>query len=241
MDSVEVIKIRAGARDVSDAPQGKLVFPFAISTVFDEYSKPPIMFLNGKFEQVEPLSGEEEVPFQNPVGKQHCHYSIHSEIATLPLNFSGVRHVDFKLGISENIYRAMKPLIDAGMASTERIEAKGCQVTHRDFAISFLTSRAADVEASRFVALRTEVTGVRNGRRVMQVREIVEGPSERTGIQNATALLTGIGASITAQLILRKQVDQTGTLAPESCIPTSIFVKELDNRKIRMTTTRKEL
>ena len=241
MESVEAVKIRAGARDISDSHQGKLVFPFAVSTVFDEYSKPPIIFLNGKFEQVEPLSGEEEVLFPNPVAKQYCHYSIHSEVATLPLSFNGVRHVDFKLGISEEIYRAMKPLVDAGMASTEPIDVKGRQVSPRDFAISFLTSRAADVEASRYVALRTEVTGVRKGRRVMQVREIVEGPSERMGIRNATALLTGIGASITAQLIVRKQIDQTGALAPESCIPTSIFVKELVERKIRMTTEEKQL
>ena len=241
MDSVETIKIRVGARDISTSPEAKLLFPFAVSTIFDEYSKPPVMFLNGKFEQVEPLSGQEEVPFPNPVGNQPCHYSIHSEIATLPLSFKGVNHVDFKLGISEHIYQALKPLVEAGMASAEPIDVKGRKVSPRDFAIALLTARAGDAEPPRYVALRTELTGLRNGRRVMQVCDIIGEPSESMGIRNATALLTGTGASITAQLILRNQIVQRGTVAPESCIPTSIYMKELDNRKIRMTVQEKEL
>lgn len=241
MDLVETIKIRVGARDISTSPNDKLLFPFAVSTIFDECSKPPVMFLNGKFEQVEPLSGQEEVPFPNPVGSQPCHYSIHSEIATLPLSFKGVKHVDFKLGISEGIYRAFRPLVEAGMASAEPIDVKGRKVSPRDFALALLTARAGEGEPLRYVALRTELTGLRNGRRVMQVCDVIGEPSESMGIRNATALLTGIGASITTQLILRNQIVQRGTVAPEICIPASIYMKELDNRKIRMTVQEKEL
>ena len=75
----------------------------------------------------------------------------------------------------------------------------------------------------------------------MQVCDIIGEPSESMGIRNATALLTVIGASITTQLILRNQIVQRGTVAPESCIPPSIYMKELDNRKIRMTVQEKEL
>jgi saccharopine dehydrogenase-like NADP-dependent oxidoreductase len=241
MDSVEAVRIRVGGREISKLDNGKLVFPFAVSTIFDEYSKPPIMFLEGKFEQVKPLSGDEEVTFPDPVGNQQCHYSIHSEIATIPLNFKGVRHVDFKLGISAGILRAVKPLLEAGMASAEPINVREHQISPRDFAIALLTARAANVDPARHVALRTEVTGTKNGRRTMQVREIVQGPSESVGIRNATALLTGIGASITAQLIVRKQIDQIGAVAPESCIPIEIYLKELEKRKIRMTIEEKQL
>ncbi len=241
LNPIEAIRVRVGAREILNPLQDKLAFPFAVSTVFDEYSKPPIMYLNGQFQPVEPLSGEEEVIFAKPVGKQACHYSIHSEIATLPLNFRGVRHVDFKLGISEAIYRAVKPLVDAGMATPNPIDVKGHRVSPRDFAIALLSARAADAEPSRYVALRTEVTGSKNGKRVCHVREIVGEPSESVGIRNATALLTGIGASITAQLILKRQIDRKGVLAPETCIPTSVFMNELDKRKIRSTKFEREL
>ncbi len=241
LDTVEEIKIRVGARETASSKSDKLVFPFAVSTVFDEYSKPPIMFLNGQFEQVEPLSGEEEIQFAEPVGKQTCHYSIHSEIATLPLNFKGVRNVDFKLGISESIYRAVKPLVDAGMADTDLIEFRGQKASPHEFAVAFLTARAANMEPSRYVALRTEVTGTRNGEKIRQIREVIKGPSESMGVRNATALLTGIGASITAHLILTGDIRKTGVVAPESCIPTSRYLNELAKREIKMTKSEIEL
>jgi saccharopine dehydrogenase (NAD+, L-lysine-forming) len=240
-DTVDEIRIRVGARETAGQKLGKLIFPFAVSTVFDEYSKPPIMFLNGQFQEVECLSGAEEVQFAEPIGKQACHYSIHSEVATLPLNFKRVGTVDFKLGISENIYQAIKPLVDAGMADTNPIEFSGHRISPRDFAVAFLTSRASNREPSRYVALKTEVTGTRKGKRVRQTRELVSGPSETLRVRNATALLTGIGASITAQLILAGDVVETGVMAPESCIPTSKYLNELEKRKIRMTKSEIEL
>ncbi len=235
LDSVEDVRIRVGARENVSSKSDNLVFPFAVSTVFDEYSKPPIMFLNGKFEQVEPLSGEEEVHFADPVGKQTCHYSIHSEIATLPLNIKGVRNVTFKLGISESIYKAIKPLVDAGMAAAEPITISGQKISPREFAIALLAASASDVEPSRYVAVKTEVTGIRKGRRVCLTRELIGEPSESMGVKNATALLTGIGASITAQLIITGEIRQTGVRAPETCLPGSKLTSELAKRGILIT------
>jgi lysine 6-dehydrogenase len=235
LDTVEDIRIRVGAREKETSKSDKLVFPFAVSTVFDEYSKPPIMFLNGKFQQVEPLSGEEEVQFADPVGKQACHYSIHSEIATLPMNIKGVRNVDFKLGISETIYRAIKSLVDAGMAAAEPIEIRGQKISPREFAIALLTAAASDAEPSRYVALKTEVTGTKQGKKICQFRELIGEPSENLGVKNATALLTGIGASITAQLIITGEIRGTGVMAPESCIPAAKLTNELAKRGIVIT------
>ncbi len=232
LDSVEDIRIRVGGREKTASEPGKLVFPFAISTVFDEYSKAPVMFMNGRFQEVEPLSGEEETSFPDPVGKQTCHYSIHSEIATLPLNIRGVRNVDFKLGISENIYRAIKPLLDAGMASTDPIEIRGGRVSPREFAISLLTSRTSDADPARYVALRTEVTGTRKGKKLRLICELIGEPSDRMRVKNATALLTGIGASVTAQLIMNGKIRDAGVLAPETCIPASELTSELSKRGI---------
>ncbi len=235
LDSVEDVRIRVGGREETASKSSRLVFPFAVPTVFDEYSKTPIMFLDGKFREVEPLSGEEEVHFPDPVGRQTCHYSIHSEIATLPLNITGVRNVDFKLGISENLYRAIKPLLDAGLASADQIDFKGQKISPREFAIALLNAHASDEEPSRYVAVRTEVTGTKKGRKVCQIHELVGRPSERMGVKNATALLTGIGASITAQLIITREIQEIGVMAPESCISPSKLTDELARREISIT------
>lgn len=241
LDSVEDVRIRVGGREETASKFGRLVFPFAVPTVFDEYSKTPIMFLDGKFQEVEPLSGEEEVQFPDPVGRQTCHYSIHSEIATLPLNIRGVRNVDFKLGISQDIYRAIKPLLDAGLASADHIDFRGQKVSPREFAIALLNAQASDEEPSRYVAVRTEVTGNKKGRKVCQIHELIGKPSERMGVKNATALLTGVGASITAQLIITREIQKIGIMAPESCISPSRLTDELARRNISITKREFEL
>jgi saccharopine dehydrogenase (NAD+, L-lysine-forming) len=236
LDSVEEIRIRVGAKQESHVETDKLVFPFAIATILDEYSKTPVMYLDGHFQEVKPLSGEEEVEFLQPIGKNICHYSIHSEMATLPLAFKRVRHVDFKLGVAEKLFRAIKPLVEAGMCDNAPIEVKGQRISPRDFAIAYLASRASDEEPLRYIGLRTEVTGLKNGRRTCQIREILGEPSAKLGVRNATGLLTGIGASIIARFILAGQIVRKGVAAPEACVPTDPFMRELERRKIKATT-----
>ncbi len=234
MDIVEAIRVRAGGREESQSVGDKLVFPFSVSTVFDEYSKPPIMFIDGQFKEVAPLSGEEEIEFPQPVGKNRCHYTIHSEMATLPFSYKGVRDVDFKLGISEKIFKVIKPLLDAGLADTSPIRVKGQNVIPRDFAISYLNSRSSDEEPRRYVALRTEVFGVKRGKKVLETRTVIGEPSERFQVKNATGLLTGIAASIIAQFIMAGKIAERGAVAPEACVPTGPFFEELKRRGVRM-------
>lgn len=230
MDSVEEVRIRVGGREMMASE--KLLFPFAVSTVFDEYSKRPVMFLDGRFEEVETLSGEEDVEFPPPVGKNRCHYSIHSEIATLPTSFERVRNVDFKLGVSEKIFKAIKPLLDAGFYDTKPIDVGGSGVSPRDFAIAYLSSLASSEEPYRSVALMTTVSGRKDRRRVSQTRTVIGEPSGRFGVKNGTALLTGIAASIVAQFIVSGQIVRTGALAPELCVPPGLFFDELRKRGV---------
>jgi saccharopine dehydrogenase-like NADP-dependent oxidoreductase len=234
LDVVEGIRIRVGGREISSSESNRLLFPFAVSTVFDEYSKPPVMYLNGEFREMPPLSGEEEVTFPQPVGINRCHYSIHSEIATLPMSYEGVRNVDFKLGMSEKIFKAIKPLIDAGLADTSPIELKGIKISPREYAIAYLTSRVSNEEPVRCVALRTEVSGKKDGRDSTVIATLVGEPSEEFHVKNATGLLTGIGASIVAQLLADGTINRRGTFAPEACISPKPFIEELAKRSLKV-------
>ena len=232
LDSVEEIRIRVGGREISQT--NELLFPFAVSTVFDEYSKNPVMYLNGEFRDLPPLSGEEEVTFPQPVGINRCHYSIHSEIATLPISYEGVRNVDFKLGMSEKIFKAIKPLIDAGFADTSPLDFKGIKISPREYAIAYLTSRVSNEEPVRCVALRTEVSGKKEGRYSTITATLVGEPSEEFRVKNATGLLTGIGASIVAQQLADGIITRRGAFAPEACISPGAFVQELAKRSLKV-------
>jgi lysine 6-dehydrogenase len=232
LDTVEEIRIRVGGREIPQT--NELLFPFAVSTVFDEYSKTPVMYLNGEFRDMPPLSGEEEVTFPQPVGINRCHYSIHSEIATLPISYGSVRNVDFKLGMSEKIFKAIKPLIDAGFADTSPLDFKGIQISPREYAIAYLSSRVSNEEPVRCVALRTEVSGKKEGRYSTIIATLVGEPSEEFRVKNATGLLTGIGASIVAQQLADGTITRRGAFAPEACISPSAFIQELAKRSLKV-------
>ena len=76
---------------------------------------------------------------------------------------------------------------------------------------------------------------MKNGQRTCQTREILGEPSAKLGVRNGTGLLTGIGASIIAQFILAGEIVRKGVAAPEMCVPTDPFMRELERRKIKST------
>jgi lysine 6-dehydrogenase len=150
------------------------------------------------------------------------------------MSYEGVRNVDFKLGMSEKIFKAIKPLIDAGLADTSPIELKGIKISPREYAIAYLTSRVSNEEPVRCVALRTEVSGKKDGRDSTVIATLVGEPSEEFHVKNATGLLTGIGASIVAQLLADGTINRRGTFAPEACISPKPFIEELAKRSLKV-------
>jgi lysine 6-dehydrogenase len=239
LSSIERIRIFVGARE---RPKQKtfsdLSFPFSVSTVIDEYSKNPVEFLDGKFVEVPPLSGIERVEFPQPVGTNTVHYSIHSEPATLPYSVGkGVKNVEFKLGISEAMVNALRPLIEMGFTSEEKIPVNGTSVSPKGFIVGFFnkTKPGDGNNSERFVSLKTIVSGMR-GRRPRKVQaQLVSGPKKEIGLNNATAYLTGTAGSIFGQLLARDVVNEKGVFAPESAVDPRKFLSELEVRGIRIT------
>jgi lysine 6-dehydrogenase len=235
MSSVDLVKIYAGAKETGQS-EG-VSFPFSVSTVIDEYTKNPVEYINGEYVELPALSGEEEVTFPDPVGKNTCHYSIHSEPATLPSSIGrGIKSVEFRLGISEKMVKTLSPLIEIGLLSNERkILLNGQTISPRDFMVSFFNSNSsAGEQLERWVALKVVATGTSSdGRACRSVCDLVCAPGH-LGLKNATAYLTGVAGSIFGQYLAKGRV-ATGVIAPENAITTSLFVAELENRGIHIT------
>jgi len=234
MSAVDSAKILVAARDASAG----VTFPFSPSTVIDEYTKNPVEFLDREYVELPPLSGDEPVTFPDPVGQNVCHYSIHSEPATLPQSLGrGIRNVEFKLGISEKMVRLLSPLIDLGMLSDNPVTINGASISPRQFLISFFNARAAnDDDDGRTVALRTIVKGVLSGVESVTTCDLVAEPNDSWGVPNATAYLTGVAGSIFGQILAEGKV-QNGVLAPEIVVSPEEFQKELEKRKIKIEKT----
>ncbi len=234
LDHTETIKIRVGARDFSDSKIHDLSFPFAVGTFLDELSMNPIVFANGKYKEMPPLSGEEDVRFPEPVGVNTCHYSLHSELATLPTTINGVRNVDFKLGASPEFLRTIKPLINLGLLSRKPIQIAGSSISPRDFLVAHFSSMSQYDEPIRHVAVRVIVRGQKDGSSIRRIYETSAGPKHEWGLKNGTAFLTGIVASVVAQMLVKRQIMKKGVLAPEQCIEPSLLITQLKSRGVQV-------
>src|SRR5438309_1623523 len=104
LDRVEKVMLRSSGAVVSGGEPGKFVPPYAIRTIFDEFSLDAPILRKGKIQFVPALSGLERSDFMPPVGVVEGYYTIHSELATMPKTIGkGVQEMDFIVGVPPSI------------------------------------------------------------------------------------------------------------------------------------------
>src|SRR5437764_3846239 len=82
LDKVHKVRLRSSGAVVAGGEPGKFVPPYAIRTIFDEFSLDAPILRDGKIRFVPALSGLERSEFMSPVGVVEGYYTIHSELAT---------------------------------------------------------------------------------------------------------------------------------------------------------------
>ncbi len=109
------ISVLAGGRDLK--PTGELSFPYALRTLLDEITMPPMALINGRAEEMKPLQEGPRADFGDPIGEAETIFTLHSEVLTFGSSF-GVPNVTFALSLPPVVLESLKEL--AG-ASEERI------------------------------------------------------------------------------------------------------------------------
>jgi lysine 6-dehydrogenase len=198
-------------------------------TILDEFTKSPQVFQDGSWYAQQPLSGQEEILFPEPVGRANAVYSLHSECASFPVSFrdKGVRHVSFKIAFPGDFLAKLKFLVDLGFGSEEPVDVRGVKVSPREVLIRLLEAfPAEEVEPQDCDILRVVVTGVENGQRVEITNQVVVLPYRRWGI-SANALDTGTPLAIAGVLLARGEITRRGVSGAELCVPPESFLREL--------------
>jgi saccharopine dehydrogenase-like NADP-dependent oxidoreductase len=242
LESVDSIKVQAGGSDatLSSAP---LAAPYSMRTILDEFTKSPQVFQDGSWYAQQPLSGQEEVLFPEPVGRASAAYSLHSECATFPVSFrdKGVRHVSFKIAFPGDFLAKLKFLVDLGFGSEEPIDVRGVKVSPREVLLRLLEAfPAEDAEPQDSDILRVVVTGVENGQHIEITNQVVVLPYRRWGI-SANALDTGTPLAIAGVLLARGEITRRGVSGAELCVPIESFLRELAHYNMQVETTTRVL
>lgn len=234
LDTIDYIRIYDG---IKPPPADDVRFTYAVPTIIDELTLPPMVFRDGEFVACEPLSEFEDYWFTPPIGLLPMHLSLHSEVATLPLSFAhkGVRECFFKInywGMAKETVEKIRVLADFGFAGREPVEVNGQRVVPRDLLVALMAKYVPPI--TEFLAppknrppdwtkeIVTEVGGRKDG----------EAVTYRLGTLTCKGSLpTGVAPARTA-IWLAEGCIPPGVHPPEQVIEPEPFFEELKTREI---------
>ncbi|MBL7184581.1 MAG: saccharopine dehydrogenase NADP-binding domain-containing protein [Anaerolineae bacterium] len=234
LDTIEYIRIYDG---IMPPPPDDVRFTYAVPTIVDELTQPPMVYRDGEFVACEPLGEFEDYWFTPPIGLLPMHLSLHSEVATLPISFQdkGLKECFFKInywGMAKETVEKIRVLADFGFAGREMVEVGGRQVVPRDLLVALMSKYVPPI--TDFLAppknqppdwakeIVTEVRGEKDGKAV----------TYRLGTLTCKgALPTGV-APARAALWLAEGRIPPGVYPPEAVIEPEPFFKELEEREI---------
>ena len=84
--------------------------PYSVQTLRDELQMRPVVLREGGLEEVDPLSGAASRDFPEPVGRADGIFTLHSELATLPVSLSTLREASFRLCLSPGLLHKLLAL-----------------------------------------------------------------------------------------------------------------------------------
>jgi len=234
LDTIESIRIYDG---IKPPPPDDLRFPYAVPTIVDELTMPPMVYRDGEFVACKPLSEFEDYWFTPPIGVLPMHLSLHSEVATIPITFQdrGLKECFFKInywGMAKETVEKIRVLADFGFAGREPVQVEGRPVVPRDLLVALMSKYVPPI--TDFLAppktrppdwvkeIVTEVRGTKAGKKV----------TYRLGTLTCKgALPTGVAPARAAIWLAEGRIP-SGVYPPEAALDPELFFKELEEREI---------
>jgi saccharopine dehydrogenase (NAD+, L-lysine-forming) len=213
-DRVLRIDVSAASRDPLGAPRADgsagpepLRLPYALQTLLDEITLPPVVLHDGVTAEIAPLTDGGIVRFDDPIGPAPTINTLHSELQTFGPSF-GCREASFRLSLPVALLERLRAL--AGRPP-EEIDAVARQAVRQ----SAQTVSCHVIEAT-------------SERRQVRVSAVTR-PMESWGLGGGV-VSTAAPAAAAVRLLARGQITATGVLPPERCIEPGDLFAELQRR-----------
>jgi saccharopine dehydrogenase-like NADP-dependent oxidoreductase len=168
-------------------------------------------------------------------------FTIHSEVATLPLSYRdrGVREVSFKIAFDPVFVDRVRFLRDLGLASHDLLEVGGVKVAPVDVVSKVAMSQrpARRVGPLRqHEVVRAIVKGTSRGRKATWVVDCHARGMPAWGI--GLDIDTGSPPAVAAQMLAAGEITARGALAPEVAVPCQPFFARLTRRGMKVVAAR---
>jgi len=243
LDTVREIHTRVGSMDKTRyEPKPALAVAYSLKTILEEFSYEPAVFTKGDFTFVKAMSGDTPHRFPAPIGLRRPMYTIHSEVATLPLSYKdkGVQEVSFKIAFDPEFTEKVRFLRDLGMASHEPIQAGDVRVAPIDVVNKVAMTQPPTKQVGKlkqYEVVRAVVKGTKKGKKVTWIVDCHTAgmPGWDVGLD----VDTGSPPAIAAQMLALREITETGAIPAEIAVPCKPFFEHLKKRKMKVVATRK--
>ncbi|MBI3556829.1 MAG: saccharopine dehydrogenase NADP-binding domain-containing protein [Deltaproteobacteria bacterium] len=244
LDTVTEIHTRVGSMDQTRyQPVPALAVAYSLQTILEEFSFEPAVYTKGEFKFVSPMSGDVPHRFPPPIGVRRPMYTIHSEVATLPLSFKskGCRECSFKIAFDPEFTDRVRFLRDMGMGSHELIEvAGGTKVRPIDVVNKVAMSQPTPKQVGKlkqYEVVRAIVKGTKNGKKVTIVSDLHTAGMPAWGV--GLDIDTGSPPAVAAQMLAAGEITRTGAIPAEIAVPPEAFFKRIKLRRMSVKSSKK--
>jgi saccharopine dehydrogenase (NAD+, L-lysine-forming) len=228
LDRVHKVLLRSSGAVVSGGEPGRFVPPYAIRTIFDEFSMEAPILRGGKIQFVPALSGLERSEFPPPVGVVEGYYTIHSELATMPKTIGkGVQEMDFIVAFPPPFRQTIETMVRLGLASRDEIQVEGMKVRPYDVTSTAIDALPKPKEPELDVDIqRCVLVGEKDGNPVTLRYEAITWPHKQWNVGGGV-VDTGVPPSIAAQWMVKGRTKGPGVLPPEVAFDPEPYFADL--------------
>jgi len=208
---------------------------YAVPTLLDELTVNAHPYKNGKIREASPFSEEETLRFPKPIGEVKAYIVIHSEPATIPRTINkGIKNAIFKIITSSAAVSKLKMLDEVGLTSKEAITIKGVSMSPREFLEIYLGSlpRPKVEKGNEVHMVRVNVTGEKDCGKTQYTYDVINDAKPQWDA-TASGFVTGVPASIIAQMLARDVIQRKGVHPSEVGVNPEPFMTELKKRSIK--------
>ena len=197
----------------------------------DPQVKERLIYQDGEFIRVPPLSHPKIVDFPEPIGRLEAYVMPHEETRTLPKYIKGLKTVIVRGAWPPKIQNLLKFIKNFNVLKDEKIKVGDALVSPREFIYEFLLQAPEAKEQDLWgYALYIEVYGFKEGREIKLTYRVSHPTTGEWAGKVAYPKFVASPLSIGAQLLAHGKIKEKGVLPPEACVPTEEFINELVKR-----------
>jgi saccharopine dehydrogenase-like NADP-dependent oxidoreductase len=211
LDQMTSVEVFVGGLPEKPEPPLNYRIVFSLEDVVNEYSRPVQVIEDGKRKKVDALSGRGHISFPG-VGK--LEYFLTDGLGSLPRSFPRTREMhEFTLRYPGHA-DMMSTLRVLGFFERNLVKIGGVEVEPRQLSIELLRGAMSEGYPEDFLALRVDVKGLSQGRKIHLRYQVLDHYNRRTGV-SAMARTTAYPCTSVALLMGRGEIKETGIVTPE--------------------------